>query len=255
MATGLAVRLGGVPVLLYHGLAPSGAAEVPAGERKYWIPVEKFCGHLERIRRGGYRPHLLGEVWNGPPALGNGRPAVVLTFDDGRASDFEVAFPLLLEAGAQAEFFVNTATIGRPGFVSWRQMAEMQARGMSFQSHGHDHVDLTPLPRRAVEWQLDESKRRLEDRLGRRVEFLAAPYGRLTRRVVEIAGQVGYRAVCTSRSWPARPGARLVTRVAVYPHTTPGELSRLLDRHPLPYAARTARAALVYWPKRLLLPV
>jgi peptidoglycan/xylan/chitin deacetylase (PgdA/CDA1 family) len=192
-------------------------------------------------------------MWAGLAGRENGGPSVVLTFDDGRASDFEVAFPLLLEAGTRAEFFVNTAAIGRPGFLSWRQMAEMQARGMSFQSHGHDHVDLTPLPRRVVEWQLDESKRRLEDRLGSPVEFLAAPYGRLSRRVVEVAGQVGYRAVCTSRSWPARPGARLVDRIAIYRHTTPGEFSRLLGGHAIPYVIRAARATLLFAPKRLLL--
>jgi len=248
------VRLGGVPVLLYHGLAPSAPAGVAPRERKYWIPAKAFDEQLDWIRRGGHRPRLLREMWAGPAGRDNGGPSVVLTFDDGRASDFELAFPLLLEADARAEFFVNPATVGRPGFLSWRQIAEMQAQGMSFQSHSYDHVDLTPLPRRVVAWQLDESKRRLEDRLGSPVEFLAVPYGRLSRRVVEVAAQVGYRAVCTSRSWPALPGARLVDRIAIYRHTSPAQFSRLLRGHPLAYAARTARAALLHWPKRLLVP-
>ena len=55
------------------------------------------------------------------------------TFDDGRATDYEVAFPLLLAAGVRAEFFVNTATIERAGHLTWSQIMEMHRAGMSFQ--------------------------------------------------------------------------------------------------------------------------
>ena len=40
-------------------------------------------------------------------------PAVILTFDDGLVTDYEIAFPLLAEFGQRAVFFLNTATIGQ----------------------------------------------------------------------------------------------------------------------------------------------
>jgi len=247
------LRLGGVPVFVYHGLTSSAETEMPLRERKYWVSMSKFQGHLNEIQAEGYRVTLLRELWNPTDTLNSEKPVVVLTFDDGRTSDYQVAYPLLLEAGVRADFFVNTATISKPGFLNWQHIAEMQRAGMSFQSHGHDHVDLSRLPLHALEWQLGNSKHLLEDRLGCAVDFLAVPYGLLDRRVVEVALQVGYRAVCTSWSWPARPGVRTVNRIAVYRHTTLREFQRLLLGSPVCYAARTARTVFLYLPKHLLL--
>lgn len=245
--------LSGVPVLMYHGLNRPAETEVPARERKYWIPRPQFREQLELIRQGGWRSALLGELWSGSETSDHRAAAVALTFDDGKASDYEIAFPALLEADARADFFVNTSAVGKPGHLSWQQLTEMQKAGMAFQSHGHEHIVLSRLPIRELEGQLRDSKRLLEDRLGCRVDFLAAPYGLLNRRVVSVAQQLGYRAVCTSWSWPARPGATRISRAAVYRDTTLREFHRLLNGDPLLYGARAVRNLLLYVPKQLLL--
>jgi hypothetical protein len=85
------------------------------------------------------------------------------------------------------------------------------------------------------------------------VDFLAAPYGLLNRRVVRAAREVGYRAVCTSWNWPARPGAATLGRLAVHDRTTPAEFSQLLQGRPAILARRMARALLAQVPKRILL--
>ncbi len=254
------LRLRGVPVFVYHGLINSEDIEAPSRERKYWILEKRFREHLNQIRRGGFRVRRLGELWNGgrgtPSTACRDRwraPTVVLTFDDGLASHYQVAYPALLEADVRADFFVNTATVGGRRFLSWGQVAEMQRAGMSFQSHSHDHVYLTWLPVGTLERQLRDSKCRLEDRLGHSVDFLSVPYGDLNDRVLEVARQVGYQAVCNSRSWPARPCARTVNRVVVYRHTTPHDFLQLLVGDPVCYAARAARETFMYFPKRLLL--
>ncbi len=244
----------GFPVLMYHGVAPSAAAAaVPPAEMKYWVLARELRAQLAEIRRAGARVTGLGEAWHSAKALDGPEPPVVLTFDDGQAADYETSFPLLLEAGARADFFVNTASIGRPDFLDWGQIAEMQRAGMTFQSHSHEHVDLSRLPVRALEYQIRESKQRLEDGLGTAVEFLAAPYGLLDRRVLDVAREQGYRAVCTSRAWPARPGAPTIGRVAIHRHTRPGGFRRIVTRHPAPYLLRAIRVALIYLPKRVLL--
>ena len=246
-------RLPGVPVLLYHGLTTGAEADGVRRDGKYWIRDMVFREHLSLIHRGGYRVALLRDLWGPAGAHVDPGTAVVLTFDDGRASDYDSAFPLLLEAGVQAEFFLNTASIDDRGFLGWAQIGEMRRAGMSFQSHSHDHVALVGLPTRQVERQLTDSKRLLEDGLGRAVDFMAVPYGFLNGRIVKCAQAVGYRAVCSSRQWPARPGARTVSRVAVYRHTTTRHICRLLEGNPGTYLARRMRSAFLYLPKRLLL--
>lgn len=246
------LRLSGTPVFLYHGLTSSSAPKCPRRQRKYWVAAVHFREHLASIGTDGRRVALLPELWSSSGPSERENLPIALTFDDGRCSDYEIAFPHLLEAGIRAEFFVNTATIGTKGFLSWQQVSEMQRRGMSFQSHSHDHVDLSRLPLREKEQQLKRSKQVLEDRLGCEVKFLAVPFGRLSAEVVRVAVTTGYRAVCTSRSWPAQPGARLVNRVVVYAHTDQLAFRGLLTGRPASYFARFARAVTLFLPKQLL---
>jgi peptidoglycan/xylan/chitin deacetylase (PgdA/CDA1 family) len=246
------VILHGAPVLMYHGMGASIPGDVDSRERRYWLSPESFARQLEQIRAAGQRIRTLHDVWARPDHQPRLSP-VVLTFDDGRVSDYAVAFPLLLAARAVAEFFVNTATIGRPGYLTWGQAAEMRRAGMSFQSHAHDHVVLPGLPRHLLANQLRTSKQLLEDRLGGRVDFLAAPYGLFDRSVVAAAREVGYRAVCTSLAWPARPLAPTINRVAVFRDTTEQRLAAILRRQASGYVPAAARAALLYLPKRVLL--
>jgi len=240
-----------IPVLMYHAVGDSPLSD--AHEEKYRVSATQLRDHLKRITDAGYRCSLLGELWNSVVARIEKGSSVVLTFDDGRMSDYERAYPLLLEAGVRAEFFVNTGMIGLPGYLGWTQVAEMSRAGMSFQSHGHDHVALTRLGRAALQRQLRESRRQIEDRLGSPVKFLAVPYGFINGRVKELAHQAGYRAICSSRPWPARAGSTIIGRVAVDAATGPRELLRLVELDPVCYAARALRAGLVYFPRQLRL--
>jgi peptidoglycan/xylan/chitin deacetylase (PgdA/CDA1 family) len=251
LATGQLIRglfgLRGVPVFLYHGLTRSSGPPCAMRERKYWVSATRFRDHLALLRRKGRQVVLLRELWNSTEVCKRQNFRVVLTFDDGNLSDYEIAFPLLLEAGYQAEFFVNTATVGTKGFLSWQQIGEMQRGGMSFQSHSHGHVNLTRLPPAELERQLNLSMQILNDRLGLAVDFLAVPFGVLNETVVETALCLGYRAVCTARSLPARPQTPRINRIVVYQHTTLSHFSQLADRSPLRFLTLAARAAF-QWP-------
>jgi peptidoglycan/xylan/chitin deacetylase (PgdA/CDA1 family) len=217
--------------------------------------VAQFREQLERMRRGRFRVARLREFAGSGDAPGAGESVVGLTFDDGRVSDYETAYPLLRELGWEADFFVNTATVGSKGFLSWSQIAEMHRGGMSIQSHGHDHVALVTLSPAELSRQLRESKARLEDRLGERVEYLAVPYGLVSRRVVRDALTAGYDAVCTSWSWPVQPGSKVLGRVVVHRDTALSTFDGLLARSVEPYARRAARSLVLELPRRMLVRV
>ncbi len=123
---------------------------------------------------------------------------------------------MLAEQGMTGEFFLTTNQIGKPGFLNWPESQEMQRAGMSFQSHGADHLDLRRLAPEDLRSQLELSKKTLEDRLGALVDFLAVPYGLFNQRVLDTARAVGYGGVCSSVRWPARPGSALMGRAAIH---------------------------------------
>lgn len=249
-------------VLLYHSVVPQVPGGLPVRERKYWISVLKFREHLSRIRAWG-RPVLpLDRAWAWREAGADDAEAaapkrtagpVVLTFDDGRRSDGAFAWPLLGEEGWSATFFVNTATVGEAGYLSWREIRAMSAEGARFESHGHQHVDLTALDAGALDRQLRASKAQIEDHLGQAVSFLAVPYGRVNRRVTEAALAAGYCAICTSVAGLASPGARNIQRVAIHARTTSKELGGFLSGAGPAYWVRRTRSACLAVPKMLLL--
>ncbi len=248
----LRMRLGGIRVLLYHGLSASAETRALSRDERFWASAPQFRHHLNQIRKGGHQVALLRDVWLRMGAGGNGQPLVALTFDDSWASHFGAAYPLLLEAGVRADFFVNTGTVGGKGFLDWQQITEMHRMGMSFQSHSHDHVHLLQLSTPVLKRQLRDSKHMLEDRLGSAVDFLSAPFGLLSRRIVEVALQEGYRAVCTAWAWPAQPGKQIIHRIPVSRDTTSPGFSRLLAGNPAWYLPRLAWSGIKYGPRRLL---
>jgi peptidoglycan/xylan/chitin deacetylase (PgdA/CDA1 family) len=244
---GLRPSVPGLPVLLYHGIGTGD----PKALDKYCLPICNFRAQLELLRSQRFcalPPQAIADPL---------RPdrAVVLSFDDGLESDYRVAFPLLVENGFSAAFFVNTAEIGNPGRLGWSEIREMQQAGMSFQSHGHQHVDYSRLDPRTATQQLRRSRELLEQNLGRRVECFSAPYGLLKRPLIRAAHEAGFQFIFSSRNWPVRPGQASAGRFAIYQKTTLGEFHDLIGCAMLPLLRRSLREAALLIPKRLLLRV
>lgn len=236
--------LPGTPILAYHGLTRETVAST-----RFEVTEAAFSEHLRLIGRAGRDIARLDDWWDGRVS----ERGVVVTFDDGHRSDFEVALPLLAAAGASATFFVCPAWVGQKGFLTWQQVAALQDAGLSIQSHGQDHVALSVLKNNHLREQLRRSKGELESRLGSGVRFLAAPYGLASRRVVDIALAEGYEAVCTSTPWPARAGSRAISRASVDSATTAEEYTALISGRPGLYIRRSLWRFAVHIPREVLL--
>ena len=239
------LRLPGIAVFNYHGLTDAFSANIPESTQMYWLRPAQFRAHLVHIQQAGFRVAALEELAH--PAPQHSAPATVLTFDDGLESDYTCALPLLKEFGAAATFFVNTSTVGQPGYLSWFQLAEMRDAGMSIQSHGHRHVDFTLLPADVLTNELSFSKQQIEDRLGCAVRFVAPPHGIVNGRVLELALALGYEAVCSTRCLPARPGRKVITRITLRRDVSLKGFHGFLAGQPYSYARRLS-PGLLYRP-------
>ena len=83
-------------------------------------------------------------------------PAVLLTFDDGEKSWYEVAYPLLKRYGFHAVGFVVPYHIkeqpepanGKKGWLSWSELLEMEQSGVfEFESHSFYHARIFVQPK------------------------------------------------------------------------------------------------------------
>ena len=182
---------------MYHQvLNPS---EREAAGRKtnpaYILSQDRFREQLECIAANGYSPLTLDEVLNGADELGKG---VVITFDDGWLDNYTNVLPLLRQFGFKATVFVVSDFIGQPGYLTWDQLREMQLSGIAIHSHTASHRPLAELDESEITHELLSSKKSLEEGLKTAVNFISMPQGSFNQKVLNIARQVGYRAVCTS---------------------------------------------------------
>jgi peptidoglycan/xylan/chitin deacetylase (PgdA/CDA1 family) len=188
-----------LPVLMYHSVSDAQTAST----RALSVRPAAFDVQLCYLRRQGFAGLTFGELAR-RRRTGQPLPArpIVLTFDDGYADLIEEALPILIEHGFPATVFVTTgwlrdagryATAPAPGrMLSWAQLAELSAAGVEVAAHTHSHPQLDRISTARLHAELGDSKRLLEDRLGRPVRSLAYPYGYSSKRVRTVARDIGY---------------------------------------------------------------
>lgn len=172
-------------ILMYHSFVPDGTAC-----NDWMTTASRFREDLKWIVDHGYSFVTPSQLAAGEPLP---EKAVMLTFDDGYADNYEIAFPILKEFGAPAVIALITKRIvdEKPGFLTWDMCREMQASGLvEFGSHSHDvhALENQGVARNEGERRKDYEARVFPDiqtsidliqqELGQAPIFFAYPYGR-----------------------------------------------------------------------------
>ena len=191
------------------------------------VTADELAGLVRAIRGSGHDVVLLGRLLEEPEAPDR----VALTFDDGFASVAEVAAPILRRAGVPATLFLTTGHVGGDNrwpsqprgapmrsLLSWPQVKALVREGWEIGSHSQSHPDLCRLSDAELAAELDEPQREIAERVGRRPELFAYPYGNLDDRVAAAVGR-RYRFAVTTRmaTLTASPGdPHRLPRIDVY---------------------------------------
>lgn len=208
--------MNGLVVLMYHALW-RGADEreaIDAADRPYALDEGRFARQLDALRE-----HRITVA--DPAAIARpDRPAdgVVLSFDDGHASNALLALPLLRERGMRAVFFVTTGFVGtREGYCSVAQLRELASQGMEIGGHGHTHRFLSDLPDSDLDEEMRRSQALLADWLGSPPTQMSFPGGRYDRRVLAACRLHGFQILHGSVPGSLRPGPlpAVLPRIAV----------------------------------------
>ena len=124
--------------------------------------------------------------------------AICLTFDDGWLGNYLHAYPILKEYGFKATFFVATELLGKPLYMTWEHLNQMKASGMTIQSHTVTHRPLGRMEEKEIIFELQESKKAIEEKLGTGVNHLSLPHGSKNGIIWPLAMELGYKSICTS---------------------------------------------------------
>jgi len=182
-----------VPILNYHMVSD---LNIPLS-----LSAENFDQQMKYIYDNGYTTitpdQLMANMKYGKPLP---EKPVMITFDDGYLDNYTTAYPILKKYGQKAVFFLITANIGVDHrFMNWQQAREMSDNGMIMQSHTVNHVNLKKISTEAASQELADSKRIIEENLGRPVRYLAYPEGGVNKSTAQLAKDAGYRGAFSVR--------------------------------------------------------
>jgi peptidoglycan/xylan/chitin deacetylase (PgdA/CDA1 family) len=177
----------------YHQVRPG---DGECGPEFYTVSRGQFARHLDALaarKISCVAPSALLETGG---ATG---PRCVLSFDDATRDHYEVVFPLLRERGLSAVFFVPTAKLNRPGYLTGTQVLELARGGQTIGLHGHDHNRLDLLNDAEIRHQIGHSRLVLRELTGERPWIFAPPGGFYNEHVREVAHGFGAQLIRTMR--------------------------------------------------------
>jgi peptidoglycan/xylan/chitin deacetylase (PgdA/CDA1 family) len=179
---------------------------------------------------------------------------LILTFDDGSNSDFEIAFTSLKLKGIKGTFFITTENIGLSGYITNSHLREMAEADMEIGSHGLTHQYLITMTRSKASREIRESKDRLEQAAGTKVVSFAPVGGHYRKWMEEFAYEVGYHAFVTMIPGRTNGGGDLclLKRNHIQSHHDIYYLSRLIEGHYRTMALSRLRYHVLQIPKVLL---
>ena len=198
----------GLVALMYHHISPKDTPEKQ--QDPFTISPQMLERQLLFLKQNGYttisEKDILHAYKTGKTTI---KKPVLLTFDDGYADNYTYLFPLLKKYNVAALIFLITDNIGKDGYLSQTQIAEMKQSGLvSFGSHTCAHRRLRRLTDDEILYEVTQSKRVLEEKLGDKIYSFCYPFGaggfdkRVRPRVLEAGYLLDFSTKKGINPWP-----------------------------------------------------
>lgn len=202
----------GLRVLMYHRVARLDAFD------QLTVTPERFEQQMSMLAS---RRQVVGLI-DGLRALRAGTlngPAVAVTFDDGYLDNLVEAAPILQRHRIAATVFVTTRfcdqTASHPRYAAggprlhldWDEVSQLASLpGMEIGSHTVSHPYLPRLSAAEARQEIEASRQRIGERIGRQVRAFCYPSGDVGEREALLAREAGYEAAVSVCPGLNRPG-------------------------------------------------
>jgi peptidoglycan/xylan/chitin deacetylase (PgdA/CDA1 family) len=201
-AAAKANELGLVPVLMHHRVIADRTSE-------YDVTPKEFEAELQRLWKDGYVPITAADYVSGKINVPAGKKPVVMTFDDGSASQFgltsdgqvdpDTAVGILLgfarehpDFPAAGTFYVNKDPF-EGGSDAPRLLRWLVQNGFEVGNHTLDHAQLSSLDDEGVQKELADEAQAIEAAVpGYTIRTMALPYGAMpSNESLAVSGSSG----------------------------------------------------------------
>jgi len=166
----------GVPILMYHVIAP---APPDAPFPGLYVTPAQFVSQMDALAAAGYHAVTLDEVraaWLGSGRLPS-RP-IVISFDNGYRTQFTRALPVLRRLGWVGD--ENLQLSGLPpaqGGLNTEQIRALVSAHWELDTQGYDHLDLVGMDRAQLRHQIAAARTLIRRRFHVRADWFCYPSG------------------------------------------------------------------------------
>lgn len=128
--------------------------------------------------------------------------SVILTFDDGWKTDYDVVYPLLKERNIRSTHYIIASAAGQHPYMSWEDIQTMHGDGFDMQCHSNTHSSLTDPSTNVSEEMLKVNEAFVAHGMPA-PRHTAYPLGEYNENAISIVTQ--YRDSARVVSWGAYP--------------------------------------------------
>jgi len=220
-----------VPILTYHVI------NVPppqsSGATDMYVPAAEFAGQMDGLKADGWHAVTLDQLeayWTRGVSLGPGKP-IVITFDNGYASQYTNALPVLKRLGwVGVENLQVNGLAPSDGGLTDSQVRGLLAAGWELGTQGVSGADLITLDPNQLPAEVATARQLLSSRYGVPVNWFSYPSGHYDATVtaaVRAAGFVGATTIVSGWASPQQDRFRLPSLPVLGGTTAPELVSQI----------------------------
>jgi len=119
---------------------------------------------------------------------------VLLTIDDGFASFYKNAWPILKKKKIPFILFVSTREVGAYNYMTWNQIREISKEDfVEIGNHSHTHEYLVDENKNIILSDIKKSIKIFENELGKNSNFFSYPFGEYSLEFKKIIKELGFK--------------------------------------------------------------
>lgn len=236
---------------MYHAIGSGSTSSQQYDDADFVVSEKNFKEQLGYLRDNGFTACRLDEL---SEFHCSDIRRVIISFDDGHASDVDIALPLLQEYGFTAEFFFTTEWINTPNYVNDSGIRALHRAGMGVGSHGVSHQFFNDLSFEEAKEEIERSTKQLGNIIDAVVDRFSAPGGRLPNRLEELVDICGLKYICTSeidtcneKNYPLE-----VPRIAIRCDTSMALFEKIVNADPSYYRRHQVRKSILVFLRSML---
>lgn len=195
-----------IPVLVYHHIRKQQGWSRNSWSWKMTVSPEVFEKHMQWLSEHGYVTvtlDMMVELLQGKRTFPE-KP-VVITFDDNTLTSYDPGATIMEKYGHIGVYYIVSNRIDNPNIINRERIKDLAERGHDIQSHTITHRALPPLPAVEIEREMRDSKRILEELIGKPVRHVAYPgtaHNPTVRALAKAAGYVTGSVMDPKRATP-----------------------------------------------------